>query len=670
MTTLTFATLTLPAASLGPENPLPVLAPPHRPSKPAGTYDPSLTEEDTRHFGYGRVGMLPHRLQDGYDRRRRPRTLRTAVLENGILRATFVPELGGRLWSLVHKSSGRELLYVNPVFQPANLAIRNAWFSGGVEWNIGWPGHHAQTCSPLFAAACEDGSGRPFLRLWEWCRVRQVPYQIDAHLDDDSPFLYVHVRIDNPHETVVPMYWWSNIAVPEAPDVRVLAPADQAIGYDYGRTLARMPFPLHRGIDESYPVHLPSAADRFFCLPAAQRPWVAGLDGRGTGLIQTSTPLLRGRKLFAWGMSPGGRHWQEFLSVPGSAYIELQAGLGRTQLECLPMPAGARWQWLEAYGLMEADPAAVHGADWAQATGAVGRRLDAMLPARTLDEAFERTCAAADRPAGEIVQHGSGWGALERLRRQRDGEPPCFTAATAFPDESLGPDQHPWRELLDRGALPAGDPTDPPGAFMVQPAWRRRLEEGLGRGEGDHWLSWWHLGLMRHHAGEIDGARTAWRTSLERTGSAWAWRNLAVLAAADDRAAEAADHYLHAWSLGPPLLPLAVECCRALLAADRPGEALGVLDGLPGDLAAHGRVRLLRARALLAGGDADAAIDVLGSQWTLSDVREGEVSLTDLWVEAHARRVAAEEGRAVDDDLRARVRAAFPPPSHLDFRMA
>ena len=91
MTTLTFATLTLPAASLGPENPLPVLAPPHRPSKPAGTYDPSLTEEDTRHFGYGRVGMLPHRLQDGYDRRRRPRTLRTAVLENGILRATFVP---------------------------------------------------------------------------------------------------------------------------------------------------------------------------------------------------------------------------------------------------------------------------------------------------------------------------------------------------------------------------------------------------------------------------------------------------------------------------------------------------------------------------------------------------------------------------------------------------
>ena len=97
MTTLTFATLTLPAASLGPENPLPVLAPPHRPSKPAGTYDPSLTEEDTRHFGYGRVGMLPHRLQDGYDRRRRPRTLRTHV-------AAVQPDDGG------HRQHDRQMI--------------------------------------------------------------------------------------------------------------------------------------------------------------------------------------------------------------------------------------------------------------------------------------------------------------------------------------------------------------------------------------------------------------------------------------------------------------------------------------------------------------------------------------------------------------------------------
>ncbi|MCZ7665985.1 MAG: DUF5107 domain-containing protein [Chloroflexi bacterium] len=49
---------------------------------------------------------------------------------------------------MLHKPSGRELLAKNPVFQPANLALRNAWFSGGIEWNIGAIGH-----SPLHLCA-------------------------------------------------------------------------------------------------------------------------------------------------------------------------------------------------------------------------------------------------------------------------------------------------------------------------------------------------------------------------------------------------------------------------------------------------------------------------------------------------------------------------------------
>ncbi|WP_344841667.1 DUF5107 domain-containing protein [Nonomuraea dietziae] len=51
-----------------------------------------------------------------------------------------MPGLGGRLWSLVELSTGRELLHRNPVIQPANLALRDAWFAGGVEWNLGTTG--------------------------------------------------------------------------------------------------------------------------------------------------------------------------------------------------------------------------------------------------------------------------------------------------------------------------------------------------------------------------------------------------------------------------------------------------------------------------------------------------------------------------------------------------
>jgi hypothetical protein len=83
-----------------------------------------------RNMNYGRVpNPLPYTMQDGYTRHLQPRDFRVAVLENEVLRATFLLEFGGRMWSLVHKPSGRELLAVNPVFRLANLAIRNAWFS-------------------------------------------------------------------------------------------------------------------------------------------------------------------------------------------------------------------------------------------------------------------------------------------------------------------------------------------------------------------------------------------------------------------------------------------------------------------------------------------------------------------------------------------------------------
>ena len=132
------------------------------------TYDASVPAAK-RHLAGWQTGfrVLPYRMQDGYGRTRQPISLKSIVLENEFLRAVFLPEVGGRLYSL-WKPVERELLHCNPVFQPANLAIRNAWFSGGIEWNIGQFGHTFTTCSPVFAAqirAHAGGAGAAHLRI-------------------------------------------------------------------------------------------------------------------------------------------------------------------------------------------------------------------------------------------------------------------------------------------------------------------------------------------------------------------------------------------------------------------------------------------------------------------------------------------------------------------------
>ena len=639
MSELRVETYRMPAAHLGAENPLPPLD-----------------------------GCMPYRLQDDYDRTKKEREFKAVVLENEVLRATFLTELGGRLWSLFYKPSNRELLYVNPVFQPGNLAIRNAWFSGGVEWNIAVRGHTAYTCSPLFAARVQGDDGLPILRMYEWDRVRMTPYQIDAFLPDDSMFLFVRIRIINPNEHEVPMYWWSNTAVPEKPEVRVLAPAEQAYKYGYQGKMIQVPIPISDGVDLSYPTNSNKSADFFYCIDANQQPWVTALDEQGRGLIQTSTARLKGRKMFVWGMGPGGRHWQEFLSVPNAPYIEIQAGLARTQSEYLPMTAGAEWTWLEAYGLMEADPEIVHKPDWRTAYQSVDRKLKEMMPQELLESELLNSNDMADKPPDEIIQRGSGWGALECRRRERSGEKPFGPPSMVFDDDSFSADQEFWLTLLEDGELPYAEPTALPSAWMVQSEWQKLLQDSVHSGRSNHWLAWLHLGVIYYSEKNIDAARRAWEKSLALEPSPWAYRNMAVLAKHEGRLAEAADLLLAACQMAPQAPSLALECCQALLDTERPQDMLNFLSDLPRHIRDRGRMRVMEARAALKMGHLQTVKEILQSRPLVPDIREGEVTLSNLWFEMHEKRLAAAENVSIDDKLRQRVRRDYPPPSWLDFR--
>ena len=133
MSMLNITTYSMPAASLGRDNPLPDLKQVDDLHAAIEIDRETVSDEEARYMGWGRIhSILPYTIQDGYGRKRRRRAFKAAVLENEHLRATFLLQLGGRLWSLYDKDEGRELMHTNPVFQPANLALRNAWFSGWV----------------------------------------------------------------------------------------------------------------------------------------------------------------------------------------------------------------------------------------------------------------------------------------------------------------------------------------------------------------------------------------------------------------------------------------------------------------------------------------------------------------------------------------------------------
>src|SRR5690606_22494249 len=124
VTTIRREVLTLPAAPVGPDNPLPPLRPLDEMHRIEDRDKEDLPRDMARQIGHAPLhSLLPVRVRDGYGRRRDPARIDTLVIENDRLRATVLPGLGGRIASLVHRPTGRELLYRHPVLPPANFAL-------------------------------------------------------------------------------------------------------------------------------------------------------------------------------------------------------------------------------------------------------------------------------------------------------------------------------------------------------------------------------------------------------------------------------------------------------------------------------------------------------------------------------------------------------------------
>ncbi|MGW0766992.1 DUF5107 domain-containing protein [Streptomyces sp. NPDC002676] len=657
--------LTLPAAELGPDNPLPPLRLLDEVHRIDDRDRDAMPRSMARQLDYEPLrSLLPVPLRDGYGRTRTPRPLDALVIENDRLRATVLPGLGGRVASLVHLPTGCELLYRNPVFQPANFALNGAWYSGGIEWNIGATGHTTLSCAPLHAARVPAPDGGAMLRLWEWERLRDLPFQVDLWLPDGSDFLYVGVR--NPHERPMPAYWWSNTAVPE--DRQILAPADEAwlphclkgVGgtpIGYRRRLRRVPVPIHDGIDRTYPLNSPYAADYFYELPDGHRPWIAAVDADGHGLVQTSTDVLHGRKLFVWGSGPGGRRWQEWLTEPGTGgYCEIQAGLARTQLEHVRLDAESEVSWLEAYGPLETPldtpldtPSDDGRRPWPELVRAAEERLESLLPRARVEAAYRAWQPHADTEPGEILATGSGWGALEVLRTG------WKLPGTPFPETTLGEAQTPWLELLRTGSLPEPRRVRPPGATLVAPHWRDMLETAPATPHTEY-----HLGIAQWHAGDRAQAVRSWERALQLAPSLWPL--LRCLAVADQECGHherAAERYAEAFddlcrerrddgeTWRAALAALGRETLEALLAARRTATARAVWERLLPAVRSRGRFRLLEAELLLAEGRTADARAVFDAGFELADLREGADVIGRLWA------------RLTDEPL----------PAHHDFRM-
>lgn len=290
------------------------------------------------------------------------RSYRALVLENEYLKVTVLPELGGRIWRVVHKPSGNDLFYHNSTVMPSpwGPGDMRGWFGvGGLEWDLPVAEHGYAWGTPWQVTAFEvDGqTGTVELTLPQDGRTLGATIRIS--LPADTAAFSVTTTLTNLSQQPVRFAYWNSAALAPGKDNRpsagthfVLPTADVTVHSTDDKTLPgpshTMSWPVFNGRD------LSSLAtwDQYlgaFERPAAHGPFTAVYDRLqdAGGVRVFPANIARGSKIFGLG-------WRDALdggyyANDGSSYVELHGGLAPTFADQVALPAGGEISWTESW---------------------------------------------------------------------------------------------------------------------------------------------------------------------------------------------------------------------------------------------------------------------------------------------------------------------------------
>ena len=321
------------------------------------------------HSQYGVAHIYPYTLQDEIASKPTEVTYRALILENKYLRVTVLPELGGRVYSLYDKVSEREVFYKNPIIKFSPLAIRGAFFSGGLEFSF--PVAHAPTTADPVnwdLRQNEDGSASIIIGGLE--HMAGLRWTIKLTLFPDRCALAQDVQLFNPTPIPGRYHYWTNASLYSDHQTEFVYPLQRVRSYEFAGTASWPVARLDPIIDEPglpgmegvpmWPaerLHAPInfrwekdmlAQVSIFGRDVTWDYFGAWQHSSDTGYAHFARYQdVSGMKLWSWGQSEFGIVNQTALMDDGSLYAETQCGAMETQLDFDFLPPGVTKKWRE-----------------------------------------------------------------------------------------------------------------------------------------------------------------------------------------------------------------------------------------------------------------------------------------------------------------------------------
>ncbi|MBS1543127.1 MAG: DUF5107 domain-containing protein, partial [Bacteroidetes bacterium] len=274
-----------------------------------------------------RTGMIyPYFRFDGYTNSPEDKGWKVVELENEFIRVMILPEIGGKIWAAIDKTTGKSFVYYNHVVKFRDIAMRGPWTSGGIEPNYGIIGHTPNTATPVdyLTKQNDDGSVSCFIGTLDLLTLTY--WTIEINLPRDKAYFTTRSFWHNGTPLEQPYYTWMNVGMPAQGGLQFAYPGYQYLG--------------HGGDHHSWPnnerngKNLSIYDQNNFGSYKSYHVFGTYTDFFGAYYHKEHFGMARfashdekpGKKIWIWGLSPQGMIWEKLLSDTDGQYVEIQSG--------------------------------------------------------------------------------------------------------------------------------------------------------------------------------------------------------------------------------------------------------------------------------------------------------------------------------------------------------
>jgi tetratricopeptide (TPR) repeat protein len=273
---------------------------------------------------FGRV--YPYYRFDRYTDQPVDKAWKVVELENAYLRVRILPEIGGKVWTAIEKSTGRAFLYDNHVVKFRDVAMRGPWTSGGLEPNYGIIGHTPNCATPVDYASSVSADGTARVTVGTLDLLTRTTWRLEIALPADAAYFTTRSFWQNTSGIEQPYYTWMNAGIKAAGGLEFAFPGNRYIGH----AGEFADWPMHPGNGKNlafYDQNDFGSYKSYHVFGQYSDWWGAYWHDDDFGMARYSPRDDKlGKKIWIWGLSRQGMIWEQLLTDTDGQYVEVQSG--------------------------------------------------------------------------------------------------------------------------------------------------------------------------------------------------------------------------------------------------------------------------------------------------------------------------------------------------------